>query len=111
MLTANVATLIGIGVLSAVSIAVYFSPYRRWLGFMLAGMAAWGLVECMRFAAQSLFELPMSYSYLSALTILMLMMTIILVLEDRRMERVTAKRRYIEHTPVYEEDHQHVSSR
>jgi hypothetical protein len=32
--------------------AVFFSPYRRWLGFMLAGMAFWGLLEVVRLACK-----------------------------------------------------------
>jgi len=35
----------------------------------------------------------------------------LLLREDRRAERALAKRRYIEHTPVYEDDQQQLSSR
>ena len=31
------------------SYCCFFSPYRRWLGFMLAGMLSWGLLEVVRF--------------------------------------------------------------
>lgn len=42
----------------------------------------------------------------------MVMMTLLLLIEDRRAERAAmAKRRYIEHTPVYEDDQQQYSSR
>jgi hypothetical protein len=35
----------------------------------------------------------------------------LLLREDRRAERALTERRCIEHTPVYEEDQQHCSSR
>lgn len=111
MLTANVASMVGIGLVSVALIAVFFSPYRRWLGFMLAGMTVWGLIEIIRWGTQTLFELPMTYSYLVALIMVMTSMTALLFLEDRRAQRAQEKRRYIEHTPVYEDDQQQLSSR
>jgi hypothetical protein len=111
MLTANVASLVGIGLVSAALIAVFFSPYRRWLGFMLAGMLVWGLIEVIRFGTQVIFELPMMYGYLAALTATMSVITLLLIIEDRRAERALAKRRYVEHTPVYDDEQQHCSSR
>ena len=41
MLTANLATIVGLSLVAAALIAVFFSPYRRWLNFMLAGMVYW----------------------------------------------------------------------
>lgn len=38
MVTANLATIVGLSLVAAALIAVFFSPYRRWLNFMLAGM-------------------------------------------------------------------------
>ncbi len=38
MVTANFATLSGFGLIALALAVVFFSPYRRWLGFMLAGM-------------------------------------------------------------------------
>ncbi|AVH12907.1 ciprofloxacin tolerance protein AciT [Acinetobacter indicus] len=111
MLTANLATIVGLSLVAAALIAVFFSPYRRWLSFMLAGMAFWGILETVRFSVQTVFELPVTYSYLSALTLAMIVVTLLLLREDRRAERALAKRRYIEHTPVYEDDQQQYSSR
>jgi|GEM_PF-404782 len=68
MVTANLATLVGFSLVAAAVLAVFFSPYRRWLSFMAAGMLAWGLIEVIRVGTQALFELPMTYSYLTALT-------------------------------------------
>lgn len=39
----------------------------------------------------------------------MTMVTLLLFREDRRAERALSKRRYIEHTPVYEDDQQYSS--
>ena len=67
MLTANLATIVGLSLVAAALIAVFFSPYRRWLNFMLAGMVFWGLLEVVRYSVQRVFELPITYSYLSAI--------------------------------------------
>ncbi|WP_374666823.1 ciprofloxacin tolerance protein AciT [Acinetobacter sp.] len=111
MVTANLATIVGIGLIATALIAVFFSPYRRWLSFMLAGMLVWGLIEVIRFGTQTVFELPMAFSYLTAVTSAIMVFTLILLREDRRAERAVASRRYIEHTPVYEDDQQQCSSR
>ena len=37
MVTANIATIVGLSLVAAALIAVFFSPYRRWLSFMGAG--------------------------------------------------------------------------
>jgi hypothetical protein len=111
MLTANVASVVGIGFVSAAVIAVFFSPYRRWLGFMLAGMLVWGLIEVIRLGTHLLFEWPMAWGYLVASTATIMSIMSLLVIEDRRAERAIAKRRYIEHTPIYEDEQQQCSSR
>ena len=110
MVTANLATIIGMGLIATALIAVFFSPYRRWLSFMLAGMLVWGLIEVIRFGTQTVFELPIAYSYLTAMASAMVVFSLVLLREDRRVERAVANRRYIEHTPVYE-DEQRCSSR
>ncbi|RKG30104.1 AciT family ciprofloxacin tolerance protein [Acinetobacter tianfuensis] len=111
MVTANFATILGLSLVAAAVIAVFFSPYRRWLNYMFAGMLAWGMIEVIRFGAQAVFELPMAYSYLVALMSAMAVFILMLFAEDRRAEQRAAKRRYIEHTPVYEDDQQQFSSR
>lgn len=111
MVTANFATMVGFGLILAALMAVFFSPYRHWLGFMLAGMLFWGSLEIVRFGVQNLFELPLTYSYLSAFMLAMLAGTLVLLREDRRAQRVLAQRQYIEHTPVYDDDQPQCSSR
>ena len=104
MVSATLATLIGFGLIATALATVFFSPYRRWLGFMLAGMVFWGLLETVRFSVQRLFELPMTYSYLSAVMVAMVSMTFILLKLDSLAQKTLANRQYIEHTPVYEDD-------
>lgn len=111
MVTANLATIVGLSLIAAALIAVFFSPYRRLLSFMFAGMLFWGLIETVRFSTQIVFDLPIAYSYLTALMLVMSIVIVLLLREDRRAERALAKRRYIEHTPVYEDDQQQCSSR
>jgi len=71
----------------------------------------WGILEVIRLGVQAVFEMPITYSYLTALTSAMLIVTMLLLREDRRAERALAQRRCIEHTPVYEDDQQQCSSR
>lgn len=111
MVTANLATIVGLSLIAAALIAVFFSPYRRLLSFMCAGMLFWGLIEVVRFGTQAIFELPMTYSYLTASMSAMVVVAMLLIREDRRAERALIERRCIEHTPVYEEEQQHCSSR
>jgi len=74
-------------------------------------MVFWGILEVIRLGVQAVFEMPITYSYLTALTSAMLIVTMLLLREDRRAERALAQRRCIEHTPVYEDDQQQCSSR
>ncbi len=104
MLTANLATYLGSALIVIAIFAVLFSPYRRWLGFMLAGMMFWAVLELVRFGIQSVFVLPTTYSYLSALSIAMVLLTLLLLREDRAAQKQLADRRYIEHTPIYDEE-------
>ena len=111
MVTSSFATLLGVGMIVLALAVVFFSPYRHWLGFMFAGMFFWGLIEVVRFGVQTVFELPVTYSYLAALSLSMVTVTIILLREDKRAQKALANRQYIEHTPVYEDDQQQYSSR
>lgn len=111
MVTANIATILGLSLVAVALIAVLFSPYRRWLSFMLAGMVFWGILEVIRVSVQAFLDLPITYSYLIALTSAMLIVTLLLMREDRRAQRALAERRCIEHTPVYEDDQRQCSSR
>lgn len=104
MLTANIASILGMGLIGIALIAVFFSPFRHWLGFMLAGMTFWGVVESIRFSVQHVFHWPMTYSYLTALSVVMFAITLLLLRADRLAQKAVADRQLIEHTPVYEEE-------
>lgn len=111
MEAANFTTWVGFGLIAVAIIAVFFSPYRRWLSFMMAGMLCWGLLEVVRFGVQTLFEMSVAYSYLTALSFAMITVTFVLLREDKQAQKQLANRQYIEHTPVYKDDQQQCSSR
>ncbi|MEB3768305.1 AciT family ciprofloxacin tolerance protein [Acinetobacter sp. MD2] len=104
MLTANFASFLGLGLILIALVAVFFSPFRHWLGFMFAGMGFWGMIEAVRFSVQHFFSLPMTYSYLTALSAAMVLMTLVLLRADRQAQKALARRQLIEHTPVYEDE-------
>jgi hypothetical protein len=97
MEAANFTMWVGFGLIAVAVIAVFFSPYRRWLGFMLAGMISWGLLEVVRFGVQTMFEMSVAYSYLTALSLAMVTVTFILLREDKQAQKQLANRQYIEH--------------
>lgn len=103
-MTAQFANFLGFGLIAIAMVAVFLSPYRRWLGFMLAGMSFWALLEAIRFSLQYVFDMPVTYGYLTALTLAMLTLTAILVREDHQARKALENRQYIEHTPVYDDE-------
>lgn len=105
------SALVGCAILVVAIGLVLFSPYRRWLAFMFAGMAFWGVLELLRFGMQSILDLSLVASYTLALSLVFVVMTAVLMLEDRRIRRQQQKAPCIEHTPVYEQDAPHASSR
>ena len=111
MEAANFTMWVGFGLIAVAVIAVFFSPYRRWLSFMMAGMLCWGLLEVVRFGVQTLFEMAVAYSYLTALSFAMITVTFVLLREEKKKKKQLATRQYIEHTPVYKDDQQQCSSR
>ena len=104
MVTATFASMIGFGLIAAALITVFFSPYRHWLGFMLAGMLFWGILEAIRYGIQNALDLSLTYSYLSAISLAMIGLTAFLLGADSRAQKALARRQYIEHTPVYEDE-------
>ena len=104
MVTATFATIIGFSLIAVALATVFFSPYRHWLGFMLAGMAFWGILEAIRFGVQNVFDMTVAYGYLTAISLAMVGLTAFLLREDNRAQKALQNRQYIEHTPVYEDD-------
>ena len=111
MEAANFTMWVGFGLIAVAVMTVFFSPYRHWLGFMVAGMLCWGLLESVRFGMQTMFEMSVGYSYLVALSLAMMMIIFILLRADKHAQKQRANRQYIEHTPVYKDDQQQCSSR
>lgn len=105
------SALVGCGILVLAIGLVLFSPYRRWLVFMLAGMSFWGVVELLRFAMQAIFDASLIASYTMALSFIFMVMTAVLMYDDRRIRRQQQKVPCIEHTPVYDQETTQVSSR
>ncbi|TXJ07613.1 MAG: hypothetical protein E6Q25_07440 [Acinetobacter sp.] len=102
MMTLDFATILGLAcVVLAVSL-IAFSRYRYWLVFMVAGMAFWGSLELLRFAIQSVVDIPLLYGYISAFMLMLVVLTIALALNDYRQTN-KSKVSCIEHTPVYED--------
>ncbi|MEB3754909.1 AciT family ciprofloxacin tolerance protein [Acinetobacter sp. MD2(2019)] len=104
MFTANFASFVGLGLILIALVAVFFSPFRHWLGFMLAGMGFWGTIELVRLSVQHLLQLPITYSYLTALMCAMAVITLVLLRADRMAQKALANRQLIEHTPVYDDE-------
>ncbi len=104
MVTATLATIVGFSLIAVALATVFFSPYRHWLGFMFAGMVFWGILEAIRFSIQNVFDLSVAYSYLTALSLAMMGLSVFLLREDSRAQKALANRQYIEHTPVYEDE-------
>ena len=59
MVTLTFATILGFALIAVALAAVFFSPYRHWLGFMLAGMVFWGLLEGIRYSVQHVFDMSL----------------------------------------------------
>lgn len=104
MVTATFASMIGFGLIAVALITVLFSPYRHWLGFMLAGMLFWGILETIRYGIQHFLDLSLAFSYLGAISLAMIGLTVFLLGADNRAQKALARRQYIEHTPVYDDE-------
>ena len=75
MVTATFAPMIGFGLIAIAMITVFFSPYRHWLGFMVAGMLFWGFLETLRYGIQHILDLSLAYSYVGAISLAMIGLT------------------------------------
>lgn len=105
MVALNLATLIGVSCVALAVLLIALSRYRYWLVFMCAGMVFWGSLELLRYAIQSVIDMPLLYGYISALMITLIGFTVAIALNDRRHAKSHANKvNCIEHTPVYEDD-------
>ena len=94
--------IVGYGLLATGLIIILFSPYRRWLGFMLAGMLFWGFLEGCRAASQAVFNLNDFQGYMSGVAATIILLAVGFSLSDRR--RPVQVVPTIEHTPVYDDE-------
>lgn len=80
-----------------------FSPYRRWLMFMLAGMAYFTCLEGVRLVVQRFWAVSSIEGYLIGVVCsLILLFTWLALTEEQRSNRRHAQKiaRQIEHRPI-----------
>lgn len=80
-----------------------FSPYRRWLAYMLAGMAYFTVLEGVRLLAQHLWSVSSIEGYLIGVVCsLVALATWLALTEEQRSSRRQAQKlaRQIEHRPI-----------
>jgi hypothetical protein len=102
MFNGEVSMMIGTGLIALGMIVIFFSPYRRWLGFMLAGMLFWCFLELSRVSSQYLFNVSDFQGYIIGMGALLGVLAIWLASTDENSDPATVQ--CIEHTPVYEDD-------
>ncbi|MBF7681874.1 hypothetical protein I2F27_00790 [Acinetobacter sp. B5B] len=104
MLTANFAMMLGAAFIMTALVMVFFSPYRQWLGFMVAGMLFWGSVEILRLVVEQIAQWQTLYAYLTATSVMMVGLIYVLLRLDAVEQRTVSNRSLIEHTPVYDDE-------
>lgn len=102
MLNGETGMMIGMGLVALGIIIIFFSPYRRWLGFMLAGMLFWSFLEIVRVSSQYLFNLTDLQGYMTGVGVVLGLLATWLATTEQKPASAPAQ--CIEHTPVYEED-------
>lgn len=103
MISSTTGMMIGTGLLGLGMIIILLSPYRSWLGFMLAGMAFWSFLEMVRVGSQYLFSFTDFQGYMTGVGVALgLLAAWLAATEEAEDEQQVAE--YIEHTPVYEDD-------
>ena len=102
MFNGEVSMMIGTGLIALGMMIIFFSPYRRWLGFMLAGMLFWCFLELSRVSSQYLFNVSDFQGYIIGMGALLGILAIWLASTDENSDPATVQ--CIEHTPVYEDD-------
>ncbi|XID74947.1 AciT family ciprofloxacin tolerance protein [Alkanindiges sp. WGS2144] len=103
MLNGEVSMTIGIGLVALGAIIIFFSPYRRWLGFMLAGMLFWCFLEVSRVASQYLFAFSDFQGYMTGIGAALAVLATWLAATEETPS-TAQQRQCIEHTPVYDDD-------
>lgn len=104
MLTAHFANIVGLSLIGIAFLAIFVSPYRHWLGFTIAGMVFWSVVEAFRVGIEYLFTCSTISSYLTAISIALGSLILILLYFDRLSQKSFDGQNIIEHTPVYDSE-------
>lgn len=102
MMSSSIGLVVGAGLLSLGLVIIFFSPYRRWLGFMVAGMAFWSFLEVVRVSSQYLFSFTDFQGYIAGIGIALTFLASWLATSDKQTSHAPVK--CIEHTPVYDND-------
>lgn len=100
MLTEHFASIVGFSLIGIALVAVFISPYRHWLGFTVAGVVFWSVVEALRLGVSFCFECSIISSYLVSVVLSLGLMTAFLLCLDQINQNASAQRQAIEHTPV-----------
>lgn len=103
----SLTSTLGYGLLALAIITLAFSNQRRLLGFMLAGMVYWLLIEGIHSGLTALLPLTTSLAYAVAIIVSFLPFIGWAVYREAtattRLKKAQAKAnaKYIEHTPIY----------
>ncbi len=102
MINSTTGMIVGGALLSVGVLIILFSPYRRWLAFMLAGMLFWSFLEAVRASSQYLFSFNDFQGYMTGVGIALGLLASWLAATEKTAEQAPAL--YIEHTPVYDDE-------
>jgi hypothetical protein len=102
MMSSSISLMVGASLLSLGLVIIFFSPYRRWLGFMLAGMAFWSFLEIIRASTQYLFSFTDFQGYITGVGTALTLLASWLATSDKQVTQAPVQ--CIEHTPVYDND-------
>ena len=104
MIESNLGLIVGTGLVSLGLVIIFFSPYRRWLSFLLAGMVFWSFLELSRISSQYVFNITDFQGYMIGIGAALTLLASWLAASDQRQLNKNAPSKYIEHTPVYDND-------
>lgn len=102
MVNSTTGMLIGGGLLTIGILIILFSPYRRWLAFMLAGMLFWSFLEAVRAGSQYLFSFNDFQGYMTGIGVALAILASWLAATEKKNGQTAVL--YIEHTPVYDDE-------
>ncbi len=105
MINSTTGMVVGGGLVTLGIVIILFSPYRRWLAFMLAGMVFWSFLEVMRVSTQYLFSFNDFQGYMTGIGVALGVLASWLAATEKKAQSIPVL--YIEHTPVYDDEVTH----